>query len=260
MSRITTTQDEKALFQGVCDLLNNPDNGLIDLTCNNVGIVFLRENKDALGLIKPDDMDEKRWLKLQKNWIIRPMRKQREIAEAQAQQAEAIAEEARVREREIAEAQAQQAEAIAEEARVRERVLERVLERRIGEEEDMKAFERFLGPDALAKLDPMKKLQMLNSFVAGRQERVNATEERVEGVKDKKHQRDMEKERIEMEKDRIEMEKERIWNEMTVTSQKKVVDGREVVIADTSSSSFKVSRISLISSISTSIAVCAIVA
>ena len=159
MSRITTTQDEKALFQGVCDLLNNPDNGLIDLTCNNVGIVFLRENKDALGLIKPDDMDEKRWLKLQKNWIIRPMRKQREIAEAQAQQAEAIAEE----------------------ARVRERVLERVLERRIGEEEDMKAFERFLGPNALAKLeeDPMEKLQMWNTFLAGRQERVNATEDRV---------------------------------------------------------------------------------
>ena len=76
----------------------------------------------------------------------------------------------------------------------------------------MKAFERFLGPNALAKLeeDPMEKLQMWNTFLAGRQERVNATEERLEGVKDRKHQQDMDKERIDMDKERIDMKKEPI--------------------------------------------------
>ena len=67
--------------------MNNPDNDLIDLTCNNVRIVSLRANKDALGLIKPDGMDETRWLNLQKNCIIRPMRQQKEAHERAIEEA-----------------------------------------------------------------------------------------------------------------------------------------------------------------------------
>ena len=70
------------------------------------------------------------------------------------------------------------AEAIAEEALARGR---RVLEQRSAEEEDWIFFVKILGTNALAKLeeDPRKKLQMWNTFLAGRQERVNATEDRV---------------------------------------------------------------------------------
>ena len=70
------------------------------------------------------------------------------------------------------------AEAIAEEALARGR---RVLEQRSAEEEDWIFFVKILGTNALAKLeeDPIKKLQMWNTFLAGRQERVNATEDRV---------------------------------------------------------------------------------
>ena len=57
----------------------------------------------------------------------------------------------------------------------------RVLEQRSVEEEDWIFFVKILGTNALAKLeeDPRKKLQMWNTFLAGRQERVNATEDRV---------------------------------------------------------------------------------
>ena len=49
------------------------------------------------------------------------------------------------------------------------------------EEEDWIVLVMILGTNALAKLeeDPMEKLQMWNTFLAGRQERVNATEDRV---------------------------------------------------------------------------------
>ncbi|OEU08511.1 hypothetical protein FRACYDRAFT_249401 [Fragilariopsis cylindrus CCMP1102] len=57
----------------------------------------------------------------------------------------------------------------------------RILEQRSAEEEDWIFFVKILGTNALAKLeeDPIKKLQMWNTFLAGRQERVNATEDRV---------------------------------------------------------------------------------
>ena len=114
MSRIPTTPNEIALFQGICDrIMNNPDNDLIDLTCNNVGIVSLRANKDALGLIKPDSMDETRWLNLQKNCIIRPMRQQKEAHERAIEEARERAIEEAACERAIDD----QAEAFAEEAR-----------------------------------------------------------------------------------------------------------------------------------------------
>ena len=73
----------------------------------------LEANKDVLGLIKPDGMDETRWLNLQKNCTIRPMRQQKEAHERAIEEARERAIEEAARERAIDD----QAEAFAEEAR-----------------------------------------------------------------------------------------------------------------------------------------------
>ena len=102
----------------------------------------------------------------------------------------------------------------------------RVLEQRSAEEEDWIFFVKILGTNALAKLeeDPRKKLQMWNTFLAGRQERVNATEDRVIATEDRRIQREDQLSTQKLAANHAEhirhMERERMGIEREVNSPK----------------------------------------